>query len=55
MKKYKLQQVDKQVYIGSEAKMPFRLIITIVPDEVFAKRMQKVNKYNKRMGHTTFR
>lgn len=53
MKKYKLQQVDKQVYIGSEAKMPFRLMITIVPDEVFAKRMQKVNKYNKRMGHTT--
>jgi hypothetical protein len=53
MKKHKLQQIDKQVYIGSEAKMPFRLIINIVPDEVFAKRMQKVNKYNKRMGHTT--
>jgi hypothetical protein len=53
MKKNKVQQLDKQVYIGSEVKMPIRLIITTVPDEVFAKRMQKVNKYNKRMGHKT--
>ena len=53
MKKHKLQQLDKPVYIGSEARIPMRLIIDIVPDEVLAKRMQKLNKYNKRMGHTT--
>jgi hypothetical protein len=53
MKMHKLQQVDKQVYIGSEAKIPFRLIITIVPEEVFTQRMHKINKYNKRMGFTT--
>jgi len=53
MKKNKKKRVEKQVYISSEVKFPVRLIIEVVPDEVFAKRMQKVNKYNKKMGHST--
>jgi len=53
MEKHNLQQIEKQVYIGIKAKLPFRLIITRVPDEVFAKRMQKINKYNKQKGLTT--
>lgn len=53
MQENKIQRVEKQVYIGSHAKLPVRLIIEVVPDEVFAKRMQKVNKYNKRKGFDT--
>ena len=30
-----------------------RLIIELVPEEVLATRMQKVNKYNKKKGHQT--
>jgi hypothetical protein len=53
MEKGKLLRMEKQVYIGAEAKLPLRIIIDIVPEEVFNIRMQKVNKYNKRMGYTT--
>lgn len=53
MKKHNLQQIEKQVYIGTHIKLPFRLIIEIVPDEVFSQRMKKVNKYNKRKGYIT--
>jgi hypothetical protein len=51
--KHNIGQIEKQVYIGAEAKLPFRFIISLVPEEVFAKRMQKINKYNKRMGYKT--
>jgi hypothetical protein len=53
MKNHNLQQIEKQVYIGVKAKLPFRLIITMVPDQVFAQRMLKINKYNKQKGLTT--
>lgn len=53
MKKRNMSRIEKQVYIGSEAKLPVRIIIDLVPEEVFSKRMQKVNKYNKRKGFTT--
>ena len=53
MKKNNILQIEKEVYIGVKTKLPIRLIIEIVPDEVFAQRMNKVNKYNKRMGHIT--
>jgi len=53
MKKNKVMQIEKEVFIGAKTKLPIRLIIETVPDEVFAQRMSKVNKYNKRMGHTT--
>lgn len=53
MIKHNLQQIEKQVYIGVKAKLPFRLIITMVPDGVFEQRMQKINKYNKQQGLTT--
>lgn len=51
--KHNIKQIEKQVYVGAESKLPLRIIISLVPEEVFAKRMQKINKYNKRMGHKT--
>jgi len=53
MKRDNLQQVEKQVYIGTTNKLPLRLLISILPDDVYAQRMQKINKYNKQQGHTT--
>ncbi|PKL15169.1 MAG: hypothetical protein CVV49_21820 [Spirochaetae bacterium HGW-Spirochaetae-5] len=50
------QKVDKkelQVYIGNDKKLRSRLMVQIVPDEVYSKRVAKLNKYNKANGHQT--
>lgn len=53
MKKNHIERLDKEVYIGKEEKLPVRLVIELMPDEVFSTRMQKINKYNKKKGHKT--
>ena len=53
MKKNHIERLEKEVYIGKEEKLPVRLVIELMPDEVFSTRMQKINKYNKRKGHQT--
>lgn len=53
MNKNNLKQIEKQVYVGSKEKLPVRLIIETVPEEVFNARMRKANKYNKQRGYTT--
>jgi len=53
MKKNHIERLDKEVYIGKEEKLPVRLVIELMPDEVFSTRMQKINKYNKKKGYQT--
>jgi len=53
MQKNKLQHIEKQIYIGSKHKLQMRIIINIIPDEIYNQRMQKINAYNKRMGYKT--
>jgi hypothetical protein len=53
MKKNHIERFDKEVYIGKEDKLPVRLIIELMPDEVFSTRMQKINRYNKKKGYQT--
>lgn len=53
MKKNHIERLDKEVYIGKEDKLPVRLIIELMPDEVFSARMQKINRYNKKKGYQT--
>jgi hypothetical protein len=53
MKARDLQRLDQKVYIGEKEKFPVRLIIELVPEEVVATRMQRVNKYNKKKGRQT--
>ena len=53
MKKNHIARLEKEVYIGKDEKFPVRLIIELIPDEVFTTRMQKINRYNKRMGYQT--
>jgi hypothetical protein len=50
------QNVERKellVYIGKDKKLQSRLMVQIVPDEVYSKRVVKLNKYNKANGHQT--
>jgi hypothetical protein len=53
MKEQNIQRLDNKVYIGEKEKFPVRLIIELVPEEVVATRIQRVNKYNKKKGRQT--
>lgn len=53
MKTSNLLMLDIQAYVGSEDKFPVRLIIEPCPDEVFKKRMQNKNAFNKKKGYQT--
>lgn len=53
MKKNHIDKLEKEVYIGKDEKLPVRLIIELMPDEVFNTRMLKINKYNKKKGYKT--
>jgi hypothetical protein len=53
MIKNNIERLDKQVFIGSDEKFPVRLVIGLIPEEVVAARMQKINKYNKKKGRQT--
>jgi hypothetical protein len=48
-----IQRLDQNVYIGEKEKLPVRLIIELVPEEVVATRLQRVDKYNKKKGRKT--
>jgi hypothetical protein len=53
MTENQIKRLDKEVYIGKEVKLPVRLVIELIPDEVFSTRMRKINKYNKNKGYQT--
>jgi len=53
MKENHIKRLDKEVYIGRNEKFPVRLVIELMPEEVFSTRMQKVNKFNKKKGRQT--
>jgi hypothetical protein len=53
MKKKRIKRLEKSVYIGRNEKFPVRLILELMPDEVVNTRMQKVNKFNKKLGYQT--
>lgn len=53
MKETHIKRLDKEVYIGKIEKFPVRLVIELMPEEVYNTRMQKVNKFNKKKGTQT--
>lgn len=53
MKRQKLNQMELEVFIGEKERMKTRLIIEVVPDIIYAKRIKKLNYYNKHNGHQT--
>jgi len=55
LRKGKRECYDFEGFIGSKRKekVPVRIVITDVPDEVYQERLRKVNKQNRSYGHRT--
>jgi Transposase DDE domain len=49
----RITHLEKQVLIGQERKIPVRLILDIVPEGEYQKRMSKINIYNRKKGYQT--
>lgn len=53
MSKNQIRHLEKQVLIGQEHKISVRLILDIVPEEEYQKRMRKNDIYNRKKGQQT--
>ena len=53
MKKNGITRIEKQVLMGKEDKLPVRLIIELMPDQIYEQRVRKVKAYNRKKGHQT--
>jgi Transposase DDE domain len=53
MKRDKQSSTYKDVFIGSEEKIPVRLVIDLMPDDVYEQRMRKIRKQHKKKGYKT--
>ena len=53
MKRGKLSRIYKDVFIGSEEKIPVRLAIELMPEDVYEERMRKIKKLHKKKGRQT--
>jgi IS4 transposase len=53
MSKNGISQIEKDVFIGQNSKIPIRLVINIVPDQTYQERMRKIEQYNRRKGFQT--
>jgi hypothetical protein len=53
MHRFKLPRLEMEVFVGKTDQLPVRLVIELMPDEVYSKRMQKINKGNKKKGYHT--
>ena len=48
MQKKGLARIEKQVYIGDQQKLPVRMVLELLPDEVVGQRLRKMNHKAKR-------
>ncbi len=53
MKKGKIKRLEKQVVIGKKEKLPVRMAIELMPEEIVNKRLKKTNADNKKKGQKT--
>jgi hypothetical protein len=53
MKRGKLSRIYKDVFIGSEEKIPVRLVIELMPNDIYEERMRKIHKLHKKKGYQT--
>ena len=51
MKKYGLTRIEKNVFIGNEPKIPVRLVIDLLPEEIYQQRLRKADKKRKKQGY----
>lgn len=53
MKQNSINRIEKQVLMGKEDKLPVRLIIELMPDQIYEQRVRKVKAHNHKKGHQT--
>jgi hypothetical protein len=53
MKQHNIPRIEKQVLMGKEDKLPVRLVIELMPDQIYEQRVRKVKAYNRKKGHKT--
>lgn len=53
MKRCRQTRIFKNVFIGSKERIPVRLIIELMPDDVYEERMRKTNKLHRKKGYQT--
>jgi len=53
MERNGILKMEKQVLMGKEEKMPVRLVIERMPDQIYEQRVRKVKAYNRKKGHKT--
>lgn len=51
MVRTKMSCIEMDIFAGKKERMPVRLIIAIVPDEIYEKRIRKAEKNNKERGY----
>jgi hypothetical protein len=53
LKRCKRSRMYKDVFIGNTEKIPVRLVIELMPDDVYAQRMRVISKIHKKKGRHT--
>lgn len=53
MKRCKQSRIYKNIFIGSEEKIPVRLAIELMPDHIYEERMRKIKKLHTKKGYQT--
>jgi hypothetical protein len=53
MKRHNQSCIYKDVFIGTTIKLPVRLVIELLPDDVYQERMRKIQKLHKKKGRHT--
>jgi hypothetical protein len=53
MERHQISQIRKDVFIGREAKLPVRLMIELMPEEVYEQRIRKTRKNHQKKGYQT--
>lgn len=53
MMRKRITRIEKNILGGKSQRMHLRLIVEIVPDEVYNKRIMKIEKENKKRGYST--
>lgn len=49
----KSNELEIEVYLGKTKQLPVRLIVNLMPEEIYNRRVKKLDNYNKANGHKT--
>lgn len=53
MKQTKISLLELSVTVGSKERLPVRLIVQLVPEDIYEKRIRKIEEQNKKSGYKT--